>query len=234
VTSLPRSLPADWLGAWVSPVEAADIGEDRPAYLLERRFSLDGAAKRGSLSATALGVYEVFLNGERVGDHELAPGATNYGVTVYAQAHDVGSFLRSGEIILQILLSDGWYRGRNGSEQKQDCWGATTATLVQLEVTTVYRADVRVVSDDAWTSRESEIVAADLMRGQTIDVRGYLHWSAVDNYEWGEWGPTFGLIAVDRGTFERTPRSSLEWLGGQAQAARASSALSGSEMVVAS
>jgi beta-glucosidase len=60
--------------------------------------------------------------------------------------------------------------------------------------------------------------------GEGIDIRGYLHWSALDNYEWGEWGPTFGLIAVDRETFERTPRPSLAWLGDQACAARAASA----------
>ncbi|MFI1029981.1 glycoside hydrolase family 1 protein [Streptomyces sp. NPDC020951] len=46
-----------------------------------------------------------------------------------------------------------------------------------------------------------------------IDVRGYLHWSALDNYEWGHWEPTFGLIAVDRETFERHPKPSLGWLG---------------------
>jgi beta-glucosidase len=46
-----------------------------------------------------------------------------------------------------------------------------------------------------------------------IDVRGYLHWSALDNFEWGHWAPTFGLIAVDRETFERTPKPSLAWLG---------------------
>ncbi|MDQ4214915.1 family 1 glycosylhydrolase [Microbacterium sp. ASV81] len=46
-----------------------------------------------------------------------------------------------------------------------------------------------------------------------IDVRGYLHWSALDNYEWGHWAPTFGLIAVDRETFERRPKPSLAWLG---------------------
>ncbi|MFI9786303.1 glycoside hydrolase family 1 protein [Kitasatospora sp. NPDC051984] len=46
-----------------------------------------------------------------------------------------------------------------------------------------------------------------------IDVRGYLHWSALDNYEWGRWAPTFGLIAVDRETFVRTPKPSLAWLG---------------------
>jgi beta-glucosidase len=46
-----------------------------------------------------------------------------------------------------------------------------------------------------------------------IDVRGYLHWSLLDNYEWGHWEPTFGLVAVDRTTFVRTPKPSLAWLG---------------------
>lgn len=45
------------------------------------------------------------------------------------------------------------------------------------------------------------------------DVRGYLHWSLLDNYEWGSFAPTFGLIAVDRETFVRTPKPSLAWLG---------------------
>ncbi len=46
-----------------------------------------------------------------------------------------------------------------------------------------------------------------------IDVRGYCHWSLLDNFEWGRWKPTFGLIAVDRDTFERRPKPSLAWLG---------------------
>ncbi|RAX20700.1 glycoside hydrolase family 1 protein [Actinomyces sp. Z5] len=46
------------------------------------------------------------------------------------------------------------------------------------------------------------------------DVRGYCHWSLLDNYEWGRWEPTFGLIAVDRERdFARTPKPSLAWLG---------------------
>ncbi|MCL2594940.1 MAG: family 1 glycosylhydrolase [Promicromonosporaceae bacterium] len=46
-----------------------------------------------------------------------------------------------------------------------------------------------------------------------VDVRGYLHWSLLDNFEWGHWEPKFGLIAVDRETFARTPKPSLAWLG---------------------
>ncbi|MEU4572666.1 family 1 glycosylhydrolase [Nonomuraea sp. NPDC023979] len=44
-----------------------------------------------------------------------------------------------------------------------------------------------------------------------IDVRGYLHWSLLDNYEWGSWEPTFGLVSVDRTTFRRTVKPSARW-----------------------
>lgn len=51
-----------------------------------------------------------------------------------------------------------------------------------------------------------------------LDIRGYIHWSLLDNFEWGRWHPTFGLIAVDRETFVRTPKPSLAWLGNIARA----------------
>ncbi len=53
-----------------------------------------------------------------------------------------------------------------------------------------------------------------------LDIRGYIHWSLLDNFEWGRWHPTFGLIAVDRETFVRTPKPSLAWLGNIARASQ--------------
>lgn len=51
-----------------------------------------------------------------------------------------------------------------------------------------------------------------------IDVRGYLYWSLLDNYEWsGGYQPQFGICAVDRETFERTPKPSGFYLGKAAQ-----------------
>jgi beta-glucosidase len=46
--------------------------------------------------------------------------------------------------------------------------------------------------------------------GDAID--SYHRWRE-DNWEWGHWEPTFGLIAVDRATFDRSPKPSLRWLG---------------------
>ncbi|MFT4234989.1 MAG: family 1 glycosylhydrolase [Microbacterium sp.] len=73
-------------------------------------------------------------------------------------------------------------------------------------------------SDDAerieYTTGALAAMGAAMADG--CDVRGYLHWSLLDNYEWGSFTPTFGLIAVERTTFERTPKPSLAWLGGLA------------------
>ncbi|MCL2595952.1 MAG: family 1 glycosylhydrolase, partial [Promicromonosporaceae bacterium] len=63
----------------------------------------------------------------------------------------------------------------------------------------------------AYTSEALGHLVAAMRDG--VDVRGYLHWSLLDNFEWGHWEPTFGLIAVDRQTFVRTPKPSLAWLG---------------------
>jgi len=75
-------------------------------------------------------------------------------------------------------------------------------------------------SDDdrriAYTKEALRHLAAAMDDG--IDVRGYLHWSLLDNYEWGHWEPTFGLVAVDRQTFARTAKPSLAWLGDVARA----------------
>jgi len=77
-------------------------------------------------------------------------------------------------------------------------------------------------SDDtqriAYTTGALQSLAAAIADG--VDVRGYLHWSALDNYEWGRWDPTFGLIAVDRNTFARTPKPSAAWLGEIARTGR--------------
>ncbi len=75
-------------------------------------------------------------------------------------------------------------------------------------------------ADDArridYTRGALEALHAEIAAG--LPMIGYLHWSLLDNYEWGSYRPTFGLIAWDRETFERRPKPSLAWLGGVAKA----------------
>jgi beta-glucosidase len=68
-----------------------------------------------------------------------------------------------------------------------------------------------------FVTRHLEQVHDAIGRGR--DLRGYFYWSLLDNFEWNEgYGPTFGLIAVDRSTMERTPKPSLAWYGSVARA----------------
>ncbi|MEU8135588.1 glycoside hydrolase family 1 protein [Streptodolium elevatio] len=98
-----------------------------------------------------------------------------------------------------------------------------TAAVVGPDVPILVTENGIATADDeeriAYTSAALTALAETMRDG--IDVRGYLHWSAVDNYEWGSYTPTFGLIAVDRDTFVRTPKPSARWLGGLALALRA-------------
>ncbi|GAA1650246.1 alpha-L-rhamnosidase [Actinoplanes couchii] len=160
----------DWTASWISPAEpAVPPPGQRPAYMLRGTFEVTGEVTRARLYATALGVYEAFLNGDRVGYIELAPGATSYADTLYAQLYDVTADLRPGTNTVEILLSDGWFRGMNGTWRKPGAWGDRTAARAELHL---HHADgsTRIVrTGPDWTSQPSTITAADLMNGQTTD-----------------------------------------------------------------
>lgn len=98
----------------------------------------------------------------------------------------------------------------------RNAWDITRGTAILVTENGIATADDRDRIE--YTTGALASIEAAVRDG--IDVRGYLHWSALDNFEWGEWGPTFGLIAVNRETFERSPRPSLAWLGDQARASR--------------
>ncbi|MEU8709121.1 family 1 glycosylhydrolase [Streptomyces sp. NPDC048565] len=97
-----------------------------------------------------------------------------------------------------------------------------TADVVGPHVPVLVTENGIATSDDeqriAYTTAALAGLASAMRDG--IDVRGYLHWSALDNYEWGSYRPTFGLIAVDARTFARTPKPSAVWLGSLARSGR--------------
>jgi alpha-L-rhamnosidase len=84
-----------------------------PLYL-RRGFELAEPPVRARLYATAHGVYEPSLNGEKVGDHELAPGWTEYHHRLQYQTYDVTGHVRAGVNVLGAIVADGWWSGHVG------------------------------------------------------------------------------------------------------------------------
>jgi alpha-L-rhamnosidase len=158
---------SDWVAQWIEPCEPLGArGPDRPTQVLRHRFALSRPLGQARLYATAHGIYEGFLNGQRIGDLELTPGFTSYGMRLQVQTYDVGDLLVVGENTWEVVLSDGWYRGRIGIRHATDCYGETLAFLAQLHV-----GDSVVATGDDWWSATGSIQSADLMMGQVEDRR---------------------------------------------------------------
>jgi alpha-L-rhamnosidase len=173
--------PDDWSARWIEPAEGGDRAPagERPGYLLRTTFSSARSQVRARIYATAHGIYELFLNGERVGDQELTPGFTSYRSRLQVQTYDVGSLLHEGDNELRALLSDGWYRGQTGFTRLHDVYGDRVALLAQVEVD----GAVVVATDESWASAVGSVRAADLIGGERVDQRVHdddLRWQPVE------------------------------------------------------
>ncbi|RXZ72553.1 alpha-L-rhamnosidase [Agromyces albus] len=161
----------DWSARWISPVEQEGlVPATRPAYRLRGTFTAEGTVTRARVYATALGVYEAFVNEVRAGTAELSPGATSYDRTVYAQASDVRSAIRQGENTVDMVLSDGWYRGQVGAFREPAGWGSVLGARLELHLDYADGTNQVVRTDVTWTSSVGPITRADLMDGQTTDL----------------------------------------------------------------
>src|SRR5581483_6381323 len=104
----------DWMARFVTPDWEEDTSRPQPAPMLRREFDVRAAVTKARLYVTALGVYEVYLNGDAVGDHILAPGWTSYNHRLHYQTFDITDLLHEGQNAMGAILGDGWYRGRFG------------------------------------------------------------------------------------------------------------------------
>ena len=171
----------------VNEGQTLTLPEDATALkYLRKSFALKNPVRRAMLYATALGLYDIRLNGRRVGDHVLAPEWTDYRKRVRYQAYDVTALLKRGDNAIGALLADGWYSGHIGNGGYQ-FYGKVPALLSQLEVTYADGSTERVVTDGAWKLHASPILATDFMLGESYDARLELRgWDqpGLDDSQW--------------------------------------------------
>jgi alpha-L-rhamnosidase len=161
----------DWQASWVEPGQMPDgAAGDRPAALLRFEFDVDRPVVSARLHATAQGLYEAFLNGERVGDAELTPGWTQYDERLQVQTADVTDAVREGTNALGVVLADGWFRGQTGITRSADQWGSRLALLAQLHLVHEDGGTTVVGTGPGWRSSVGHVVAADLIAGERWDL----------------------------------------------------------------
>ncbi|WP_394525572.1 family 78 glycoside hydrolase catalytic domain [Paenarthrobacter nicotinovorans] len=166
---------------WIAPTGNVPPAGERPGYEFRRFFDLVSLPDEAVLWATAHGVYEVFVNGVRAGDIELAPGATSYRRTLYVQHYDVKKLLCTGRNELRFVVTDGWYRGKCGPSRIPDNFGTQIGLIASLALRESTET-VRIGTDRGWEVARGNIISADLMDGQHSDLRmiGHEIWESVD------------------------------------------------------
>ena len=154
-------------------IQIATVG-DAPSGVLNpqfrKTFSVGKPIKSARLYATALGLYEARINGQRVGDDVLTPGWTDYNARVQYQTYDVTNLVKRGKNAIGAFIAPGWYAGHVGGFGMAQ-FGLMPALLMQLEITYADGTTERIATDRSWKSSLGPLVQADLVMGETYDAR---------------------------------------------------------------
>jgi len=165
--------PTDWKAKWITPNLPEDETKSNTAPLLRREFSINRKVERARLYATAMGLYEMSLNGKRVGEEYFTPGWTSYDFRYQYQTYDVTNDLKSGANCIGAILGDGWFRGRLAWDPKnnRNHYGKKLALLAQLVITFNDGSQQIVGSDQQWKSATGPLLLSDIYDGETYDAR---------------------------------------------------------------
>ena len=141
--------PEDWQGQWISFRDTSEIPTSRdrlflpPARQYRHEFQTAKPVRRATVYATALGLYDLYLNGQRVSASFFTPGWADYHQRDYYETYDVTGLLRPGGNALGAVIADGWYAGYVGygllvgygpNKLGRYFYGKTPAWLAQLEI----------------------------------------------------------------------------------------------------
>jgi len=161
----------DWTAKWISPEDKPDSGKE-PVSWLRREFPIQKEIKRARLYATARGLYEIHLNGEKVGNDCFVPGWTSYEKRIDTLTYDVTEALQQGGNALGVELGSGWYAGRIGLPGKRNRYGHGPQLLLQLEITYADGSSETILSDEAWkVTTDGPIRASSIYDGEEYDAR---------------------------------------------------------------
>nr|AFA53085.1 extracellular glycosyl hydrolase family 78 protein [Xylaria polymorpha]AFA53086.1 extracellular glycosyl hydrolase family 78 protein [Xylaria polymorpha] len=172
----------DWSGAQVIAAnKTTEQNVPHQPILLRKDFSLDGDVSSARLYITAYGIYEAFINGDRVGDAVLAPGWQSYNHRLVYDTYDVTSLLQSGSNAIGVHVGEGWYAGRIGFSTSRNIWGDTLGAFALLVVTKADGSKETIPTDLTWSSSTGAIITSEIYDGElynsTLDQPG---WATVD------------------------------------------------------
>lgn len=163
--------PSDWKANWITPNLQEDHSRANPSPMLRHIFQVKKTVAKARLYVSAMGLYELELNGKRIGDEYFTPGWTAYDFRFQYQTFDITSQLKQGENCLGALLGDGWFRGPIGWEGGRNSYGDQLALLAQVVITYTDGTGDTFGTDANWKAATGPILQSEIYNGETYDAR---------------------------------------------------------------
>ena len=174
--------PSDWKASWIGlpPKKKKRTIRQvvpklryKPAPLLRKEFRIKKEIRRAIIYITALGHYELFINGNRVGDHILAPEWTDYNQKIQYQTYDVSDLIIEGENAIGAILADGWYKGRLGPfGMLHDYYGTNLRLLMEMHIEFIDSTTELICTDSNWkVFKDGPIQQSDHFHGETYNTK---------------------------------------------------------------
>ena len=194
-----KVLEAQWLvDDWKSGSVTAEnsvcdltIGRPKqylPAPYLRKEFTVATGVKRAIIYATAQGVYELSLNGQRVSNDVFMPGWTDYKQRIYYTAYDVTDLLKEGPNAIGAILGDGWFRG-NISCVGQNKYGNKLRFKAQLHIDYDNGQSKILTTDSDWKASYGPILESDMQAGEVYDARLEMPGWNQAGFDQSSWSP---------------------------------------------
>jgi alpha-L-rhamnosidase len=146
------------------------------APMLRTEFCTENQIQSARLYVTARGIYELFINGERVGNDYYNPGFSQYNKTHFYQIYDVTSLLKEGQNAIGAMMSEGWWSGLMGFVGPEQIWnhfGDRQSLLAKLVINYSDGSKKIITSNNKdwkyWNS--GPIVYSSLFLGEVYDAR---------------------------------------------------------------
>lgn len=164
----------DWRGRWIGIGDGdCDSAEAHRSPLLRRGFGVDKPIAAARAYICGLGYHELFINGQRVGDHRLDPGFTRFDRRALYVVHDVTEHLRQGDNAAGLMLGNGFYNDmiQSAWDFEKAPWRNRPRALAQIEVTFTDGSRQVIASDTDWKTAPGPITFNGIRSGEHYDAR---------------------------------------------------------------
>ena len=158
-----------WSAKWITSIDNEKLGVNGPSNYFRKEFTVTKKLSSARVYITSLGLYELYLNGKKVGNDLFTPGWTSYKKRLQYQTYDIIDLLKEKNAV-GALLGDGWYRGRLGWIKGNKPYGTQLALLVQIQLNYSDGTSQTIISDKDWKIGQSPVLSSSIYDGENYDA----------------------------------------------------------------